>query len=472
MTSPSDLSLSPNSFSSLEESLSGRSSSGLSFDRSFDIRDRLLSRIDQLRSVVFETAESLTVSPQQHRKEVDALSRGQQLIRSPSVKVLTDFIPIREKQSPYDDSIEKGEVEKKVQKFCEHEAIAERLKQVSSVVDVLDAFEGFRALPAKVGLVAREIFDGKQIAFDSKKPAKINYDQQLGAGGQGIVCRGSFFEDSSAVKVSKEDNIQEYNMLTRFDHPRIISAFAATKNTIHLPLAIGDLKTAWQAKNLEDRLTPLQLRTFLKQIAEGMAYLHKEGFVHRDLKPANILIKENGDIVIADLGLVESVQNIGSITQRSNQMLQGTMQYMAPETYPQRELCEQVSVENCTKRDVWALGIMIWQLLSKGDKYHPCQADRLKTDKPIHPDVFGLFKNVMEKKNDGWFQPGELEAQLDPEKVRHYDPQGYIVELMKACLILNPNDRISMEEVQGFLEIAPTVDQALFKKLSKSGVLD
>jgi len=45
--------------------------------------------------------------------------------------------------------------------------------------------------------------------------------------------------------------------------------------------------------------------TYTRQILEGLNHIHKMGLVHRDIKPSNILIGLNGDLKIADFGLVQ-----------------------------------------------------------------------------------------------------------------------------------------------------------------------
>ena len=57
-----------------------------------------------------------------------------------------------------------------------------------------------------------------------------------------------------------------------------------------------------------DRLCEAESRSFFRQIAAGVAYIHQLGYAHRDLKPENILIDEENQLKLIDFGLCANPQ--------------------------------------------------------------------------------------------------------------------------------------------------------------------
>lgn len=49
--------------------------------------------------------------------------------------------------------------------------------------------------------------------------------------------------------------------------------------------------------------TPAQLKSLMKQLLEGLGFIHRRGVLHRDLKGSNILLSKKGELKIADFGL-------------------------------------------------------------------------------------------------------------------------------------------------------------------------
>ncbi len=94
-----------------------------------------------------------------------------------------------------------------------------------------------------------------------------------------------------------------------------------------------------------------------RDIAAGLAAAHELGVIHRDLKPANIMIDGRGRAHITDFGLAI----VSGDSQRRG--LAGTPIYMAP---------EQLSADEVTTAtDVYAVGLILWEMLSGKRLYEP-----------------------------------------------------------------------------------------------------
>ena len=98
----------------------------------------------------------------------------------------------------------------------------------------------------------------------------------------------------------------------------------------------------------------------LRQILEGLAYVHGLNVVHRDLKPANIFIDGASNVRIGDFGLATSGQHVGteaatSTIQASADLTRsiGTPFYYAPETR---------STSYTSKVDMYSLGIIFFEM--------------------------------------------------------------------------------------------------------------
>lgn len=98
--------------------------------------------------------------------------------------------------------------------------------------------------------------------------------------------------------------------------------------------------------------------TMLRQILEGIAFLHSHGIIHRDLKPQNVLVVEhdgNYSPLITDFGISKQLDT-GESSAVSNSVLGGTYSYASPE-----QLKETTIRKNT---DLWSFGIIAYQMLT------------------------------------------------------------------------------------------------------------
>lgn len=58
-------------------------------------------------------------------------------------------------------------------------------------------------------------------------------------------------------------------------------------------------------------LTEPETRYFMKQILDGVLYLHEHGIIHRDLKLGNLFLNDNLDVKIGDFGLAAKIEYDG-----------------------------------------------------------------------------------------------------------------------------------------------------------------
>ena len=84
------------------------------------------------------------------------------------------------------------------------------------------------------------------------------------------------------------------------------------------------------------------------QTAKGLAHMHSRGFVHADMKPSNLLVTEEGEVKVIDLG---QACTIGTIKKR----IQGTPGYMAPEQAHREAITPRTDIYNFGATMYWIL---------------------------------------------------------------------------------------------------------------------
>ena len=124
----------------------------------------------------------------------------------------------------------------------------------------------------------------------------------------------------------------------------------------------------------------------MKSVADTIGALHEAGYVHRDLKPGNILIDPFGSPKVADFGLVKSLDEITRLT--ASGLVCGTPAYMAPE----QARGDGKAID--PRSDVWALGAVLYEMLTAQPPFHAENALRLMLkitkDQPKPPRMLNV----------------------------------------------------------------------------------
>jgi len=147
----------------------------------------------------------------------------------------------------------------------------------------------------------------------------------------------------------------------------------------------GDL---FQAMNYHGLPTMDDAKVYTMQCALALDYIHQHGYVYRDLKPENILLDTDGCVRLADFGMSKLLEHP---TDRAMTIC-GTAQYMSPEVLNHR---------GCRfEADLWALGILIYELCSGSTPFG--------SDKDSRQD---LYKRLLHHRNATMTFPTWFDAQ-------------------------------------------------------------
>ena len=144
---------------------------------------------------------------------------------------------------------------------------------------------------------------------------------------------------------------QEYAIGSKLQHESIRKIRKLIKHRKMLRItAVSMIMELVDATTLDQQLPrnhSQAVEVFL-QVARGLAHMHGRGFVHADIKPNNVLVDEEVNVKIIDLGQACA---IGTIKKR----IQGTPGYMAPEQAHRGEITP--------KTDIYNLGAMMYWVL-------------------------------------------------------------------------------------------------------------
>ncbi|XP_064114868.1 serine/threonine-protein kinase PLK1-like isoform X1 [Macrobrachium nipponense] len=96
-------------------------------------------------------------------------------------------------------------------------------------------------------------------------------------------------------------------------------------------------------------LTEPEVRYYMRQLAEGVAYVHQQQVIHRDLKLGNMFLTEDMVMKIGDFGLATRPDDNRNVT------ICGTPNYIAPEVLNK--------LGHSYEADIWAMGCIMYALL-------------------------------------------------------------------------------------------------------------
>lgn len=156
--------------------------------------------------------------------------------------------------------------------------------------------------------------------------------------------------------------ISEGKITAQLNHPNLVTVYdIGSHNEINY-LAAEYIPGGTLKEVMRHGLSVAAALDMTCDLARGLDYAHRKGFVHRDVKPGNILFKNDGTPVLADFGIAKAINAESGATMAGTSI--GTPDYMSP---------EQARADKVDGRtDLYALGAMLFEIL---EGHRPYQAD-------------------------------------------------------------------------------------------------
>ncbi|CAI9107366.1 OLC1v1006703C10 [Oldenlandia corymbosa var. corymbosa] len=232
-------------------------------------------------------------------------------------------------------------------------------------------------------------------------------------------------------------SLREVKSLRKLNHPKIIKLKEIVRENNEL-FFIFEFMEHNLYQIMRERQMPFseeEIRNLMRQVLQGLSYMHRNGYFHRDLKPENLLV--TGDTIkIADFGLAREVASQPPYTDYVS-----TRWYRAPEVLLQSSFYTPAI-------DLWAIGAIFAELFTSAPIFPgESEIDQLYKICCIlgRPDwsVFPEARNISNLVEISYFEVMPVNLS---EIFRNASPKA--VDLIKQLLSWDPTKR-------------PTADQCL-----------
>ena len=187
------------------------------------------------------------------------------------------------------------------------------------------------------------------------KIGKFNVLATLGAGAHSSILHIRREEDgreyalkvvnieSDAEKKFLEQAEHEFRVGKMLDHPNLVKvlAFETEKNWL-FKIKKAKLLVEFVKGDTLDKVKLMKRHKMLRvfeQVAAGMVHMHRRNVLHADLKPGNIMLGRRTTVKVLDYGLAW-------IKGEPKDRVQGTPEYLAPETASHKLVNERTDIFN------------------------------------------------------------------------------------------------------------------------------
>ncbi|MHC4083076.1 MAG: protein kinase domain-containing protein, partial [Planctomycetota bacterium] len=193
-----------------------------------------------------------------------------------------------------------------------------------------------------------------------------------------------------------------------------------------------NIAQVYEAGTHDDATGPRQRLALFAKVCAAVHHGHQKGIIHRDLKPGNILVDSAGEPKVIDFGVARATDSDMAVTalQTDVGQLIGTPQYMSPEQ------CEADPSDLDIRSDVYALGLILYELLCDHRPYDLSKVPMLEAarvireqtptrlstvNRTLRGDIETITFKALEKDRDRRYQSA-ADLQRDIERYLNNEP--------------------------------------------------
>src|SRR5688572_30944247 len=224
---------------------------------------------------------------------------------------------------------------------------------------------------------------------------RYEIERELGSGGMATVFKARDLRHgrSVAIKVLRPDLaaavggerfLREIGIAAQLQHPHILTLIDSGEadDLLYYVMPFVEGESLRTRLRRDGRVSIADAVRILREVADGLAYAHRQGVIHRDIKPDNVMLADRHALLV-DFGVAKAVGNaaLDGMTLTGIGTSLGTPAYMAPEQ-------AAGDADADTRVDIYALGALAYELLTghppfTGSPQHLLTAHITQVPRPV-----------------------------------------------------------------------------------------
>jgi serine/threonine protein kinase len=257
-------------------------------------------------------------------------------------------------------------------------------RQVEALLQAHEQAAGFMKEPASPTARPTIVLSIPLTEKTGDKIGRYKLLQQIGEGGCGVVYMAEQEEPVRrrvALKVIKL-GMDTKSVIARFeaerqalammDHPNIAKVLDAGATETGRPFFVMELVRGIKITDYcdQNKLSTVERLGLFTQVCNAIQHAHQKGIIHRDIKPSNILVTLHDGVPVPkviDFGIAKATQ--GRLTDQT--LFTAFEQFIGTPAYMSPEQAEMSGLDIDTRSDIYALGVLLYELLTGRTPFDP-----------------------------------------------------------------------------------------------------